>query len=61
MGDENCGGKLDLLHPPPTQFSPPIHGLLTADRQCLGGRGISVRGMGYLPPTHATSWKGDRQ
>ena len=38
---------LDLLHLPPTQFSSPIHGLLTADRQCLGGREIRVRGMGY--------------
>ena len=40
MGDENCGGELDLLHLPPTQFSSPIHGLLTADRQCLGGWGL---------------------
>jgi hypothetical protein len=39
MGDENCGGELDLLHFPPTQFSSPIHGLLIADHQCLGGGG----------------------
>jgi hypothetical protein len=37
MGDENCGGELDLLHLPPTQFSSPIHGLLTADRHKLEG------------------------
>jgi hypothetical protein len=39
MGDENCvGGRCKRSSSPP-QFSSPIHGLLTADRQCLGGGG----------------------
>jgi hypothetical protein len=47
MGDENCvGGRCKRSSSPP-QFSSPIHGLLTADRQCLGGGGIRVR----PPPT----------
>ena len=33
------GGSL-TSYIPPTQFSSPIHGLLTADRQCLGGGGL---------------------
>jgi hypothetical protein len=50
MGDENCGGELDLLHLPPTQFSSSIHGLLTADRQCLGGGGLGSGGWATTPP-----------
>jgi len=45
MGDENCvGGRCKRSSSPP-QFSSPIHGLLTADRQCLGGGGL-----GSAPP-----------
>jgi hypothetical protein len=46
MGDENCGGELDLSHPPTHSSHPP-----STDCQCLGGGGIRVRGMGYHPPT----------
>ena len=49
-GMRTVGGSLTSYISPPTQFSSPIHGLLTTDRQSLGGRRIRVRGMGYHPP-----------
>jgi hypothetical protein len=50
MGDENCvGGRCKRSSSPP-QFSSPIHGLLTADRQCLGGGGLGSGGWATTPP-----------
>ena len=56
IGDENCGGELDLSRPPPSPHS--SHPLFT-DRQCLGGEDWG-QGVG-LPRPHATSWKGDHR
>jgi hypothetical protein len=54
MGDENCGGELDLSHPLPTQFSSPMRtvgGSLTSHTPPHTQGGIRVRGMGYHAPT----------
>ncbi len=48
MGDENCGGEIDLSHPPPHSSHPP-----STDRQCLGGEGgLGSGGWATRPPRH---------
>ncbi len=44
------GGGLTSYTPPPHSSHPPSTDF-SADRQCLGGGGIWVRGMGYHAPT----------